>query len=133
MAALSVHLGGPCAVDDVTFRNIRIEYDASRSDAEYQRGRDDVYSKAGKRPAVDCWFAALNAKMYAPGSMYKNKDVSPDEPFGSFRRCLLEDIDILVEDGVPLPKAGVSFQQGTKPGEIELRNVRMNGKPVPQL
>ena len=38
-----------------------------------------------------------------------------------------------VEDGVPLPKAGVSFQQGTKPGEIELRNVRMNGKPVTQL
>ena len=133
MVALSLNLGGPCAVDDVTFRNIRIEYDASRSDAEYQRERDDVYSKAGKRPAVDCWFAALNAKMCAPGSLYKNKDVSPDEPFGSFRRCLLEDIDILVEDGVPLPKAAVSFQPGTKPGEIELRNVRMNGKPVPQL
>ena len=133
MAALSVHLGGPCAVDDVTFRDIRIEYDASRSEPEYQRGRDDVYAKAAKRPAVDCWFAALNAKMYAPGSMYKNKDVSPNEPFGSFRRCLLEDIDILVEDGVPLPKAGVWFQPGTKPGEIELRNVRMNGKPVTQL
>ena len=128
--ALSLHLGGPCAVEDVAFRNIRLEYDASRSEPEYQWKRDDIYSKAGRRPFTEAWFAAFNQKMYAPDSMYKNKNVSPDEPCGTFRRCLVEDVSIQVDEGVPAPKKWVLFQPGTQPGEITFRNVRMNGKPL---
>ena len=72
----------------------------------------------------------MNGKMYAPGSMYKNPDVDPNEPFGSFGTATLEDIDITVEPGVPMPKHCIGFEKGTKLGEVRWDNVRMNGRPI---
>ena len=130
MAALRLHLGGPCKVENTIYRNIRIEYDASESEPEYHKNHDDKYTKRAKRPWNDCWLAIMNDKMYGPNSMWKNPDVSPDEPFGSFGTATLEDIYITVEPGVPAPKHYIGFEKGTKLGEIEWNNVRMNGKPV---
>ncbi len=130
MVALSVHLGGSCAVEDITFRNIRLEYDASRAEAEYQHKREDTYSKGANRPAIDYWFAALNGKMYGKDSLYKSAAVSPDEPFGTFKTCTLENISIQVDEGVPAPKVGIWPDKGTKFGEIKMENVTVNGKSL---
>ena len=72
----------------------------------------------------------MNGKMYAPGSMYKNPDVDPNEPFGSFGTATLEDIDITVEPDAPAPRQCIRFEKGTTLGRIEWNNVRMNGAPV---
>ena len=130
MAALRLHLGGPCKVENTTYRNIRIEYDASESAPEIHKNHDDKYTKRTTRPWTGCWLAITNGKMYAPGSMYKNPDVDPDEPYGSFDTVTIEDINITVEPGVPKPKQRICFEKGTTLGKIKWGSVLSGTVPV---
>lgn len=130
MAALRLHLGGPCKVENTTYRNIRIEYDSSEREPEIHRDHDDRYTKRDGSVWVGNWLSIHNYKMYAPGGLYKNPDVGPDEPHGTFGKVTYEDIDILVEPGVPMPGQSVRFSEGTSLGEVEWRGVRLNGRLI---
>ena len=131
MSAMRLHLGGPCALGDVTYRNIRIEYDATERAPEGQASRDAKYSHRRDAPWTGNWLTVRNAKMYRPGSTYVNKSVDPNEPCGVFRQLTLEDIDITVDDGVPRPAAWVCFEPGTALGRITAKGVRVNGVECP--
>jgi len=128
-AALSVHQGGPCVIDDITFRNIRIEYDSARARDQYQAKRDDRYEYADTKPWIGGWLALENVKMYGEGSMWKNDFVSKGEPLGSFRKVIVENVDLYVDEGVHAPWLLCNYAEGTEPGPVEFRNIRLNGKP----
>ena len=119
-AALSVHLGGPCAVEDIAYRQIRIEYDHARSRDQYQNHRDDRYEYAAVKPWIGNWVSFENAKMYPERTQ---------EPYGSFRKVVVEDVELLVEEGVHEPWLGRNFVNGTKLGEVVFRNIKLNGQP----
>lgn len=128
-SAMRLNLGGPCRVQDTTFRDIRIEYDASERAPCLQKSRADRYVDDG-RPWTGSWLAIHNGKMYAPGGMYANPGVDPNEPYGSFGTATLENVEITVDPGAPEPKPSIRFGNGVKLGEIELENVRLNGRKV---
>ena len=129
-AALSVHMGGPAPIDDITFRNIRIEYDASEMESIMQRERDQkVVCKA---PWSGRWLDVSNYKMFAAGSMY-TKTIGLDvvnEPYGTFKKLTVEAIDITVDDGAVRPSHSIQPQPGSKFGEISIKDVKINGEEV---
>ena len=109
-AALSVHLGGPSVVEDITFRDIRIEYDASEMESILQRERDQKVEC--KSPWSGRWLDVSNYKMFAAGSMYTESiglDVT-NEPFGTFKKVTVENIDITVDDGAVRPSHSIQPQ-----------------------
>ena len=127
--ALSVHLGGPAPVEDVLYRNIRIEYDASDRPSVIQNGRDAKYT--GKAPWSGCYIIVTNDRMFKPGSTYAGVKVYPDsekEPFGTFGRVTFEDIAVTVGDGAAMPGVHIRAEPETSFGRIEVRNVTINGK-----
>ncbi|MCR4574784.1 MAG: hypothetical protein K5787_13590 [Lentisphaeria bacterium] len=127
-AALSVHLGGPAPIEDITFRNIRIEYDASEMESILQRDRDQ--KAVCKSPWSGRWLDISNGKMFAAGSMYTKSnglDVV-NEPYGTFKKVIVEDIDITVDDGAVHPSHSIQAQPGSTFGEIVIENVRINGE-----
>ena len=127
-AALSVHLGGPAPIEDITFRNIRIEYDASEMESILQRDRDQ--KAVCKSPWSGRWLDISNGKMFAAGSMYTKSnglDVV-NEPYGTFKKVIVEDIDITVDDGAVHPSHSIHAQPGSTFGEIVIENVRINGE-----
>ncbi len=129
-AALSVHMGGPAPIDDITFRNIRIEYDASEMESILQRERDQKVEC--KSPWSGRWLDVSNYKMFAAGSMYTESiglDVT-NEPFGTFKKVTVENIDITVDDGAVRPNHSIQPQPGSKFGEIAIKDVRINGEDV---
>ncbi len=127
-AALSVHLGGPCVVEDVTYRNIRIEYDASEMESIYQGGGRDQ-KVVCKSPFSGCWLAVTNGKMFNPQSSYNSfgYDASND-PYGTFRKLTVEDIDITVGKGAVQPSYVVRAEPGSVFGDISISNVRIHSE-----
>ena len=127
--ALSVHLGGPAPVEDVLYRNIRIEYDASDRPSVLQKGRDAKYT--GKAPWSGCYITVTNDRMFKPGSMYAGVGGYPDpakEPFGTFGCVTFEDIAVTVGEGAATPGVYIMAEPGSSFGKIEARKVTINGK-----
>ena len=123
--ALSVHLGGPAQIEDVTFRNIRIEYDKYNLAPQIQWGRDA--RPVGLRHRSGAWLTVTNEKMFAPDSMYSALWDVASEPHGNFKLLTVSDVDIIVDPGAALPSATV--KTSAEPfGEIVLENVRLNGR-----
>ena len=134
-AALSVHLGGPAIVEDITFRRIRIEYDASEMESVFQHGRD----AKGECPAPwsGNWLDVGNCRMeldYVQGGMsyFRDADVA-GEPYGTFEHLTVEDIGIAVESGAVQPGFAIYAVPGSSLGAISVSNVRVNGLPLPPL
>lgn len=128
MGALSVHLGGPAPVEDVTYRDIRIEYDASDLAHVLQNGRDAKYT--GSSPFAGPYFIVENGKMFAPGVTCPGIDAYPDwahEPFGTVGRLTLENIAVTVGEGARTPPVVIAPQAGSAFGKIEARHVTVNG------
>ena len=68
--------------------------------------------------------------MFAAGSMYTKSnglDVA-NEPYGTFKKVTVEDIDITVDDGAAHPSHSIQAQPGSTFGEIVIENVRINGE-----
>jgi hypothetical protein len=129
-AALSLHLGGPAKVEDVTYRDIRIEYAASEEEPIYQGGGRDQKVDC-KSPWTGNWLSEENGKMFGPGTSYEHDGFDPaKEPYGTFDRATVDNIDITVEEGAPLPRRLTRPQPGTTFGSISITNVRINGKPI---
>ena len=134
-AALSVHLGGPARVEDVSYRDIRIEYDATNRRPVLQQGRDAVYTD--EAPWSGAWISVTNYRMFQPGgTLYAELGYEDDptaDPFGTVDGVLAEDITITVDEGAPMPSADIHAEPGSSFGRIETRNVTMNGVPVPPM
>lgn len=127
-AALSVHLGGPALIEDITYRNIRIEYDASEEAGVLQRSRDQKVTC--KAPHSANWLDVSNLKMFGPGSLYTALGYnSSDDPYGTFKRLTVENIAITVDDGAMKPRCYIRAQPGSSFGEIKVANIRLNGEP----
>ena len=132
-AAMSVHLGGDALVQNITFRNIRIEYDASEMRPANQRNRDDK----GTCPAPwsGYWLDIWNRKMFpqnpAPDSFWKIMSARAGidfskEPSGTCDNVTVEDIEILVGDGAMPPKCNILPSPGTEFGTITISRVRLH-------
>ena len=124
-AALSVHLGGPGLAEDITFRNIRIEYDASCMEAVYHgKGRDQ--KAVFRTPYSGCWLAVTNSKMFSSNSLYELPDgLSLNEPYGTFKKLLIENIDITVGQGAVQPSYIIWAEQGSVFGDISMSGIRI--------
>lgn len=127
-AALSVHLGGPCILEDITYRDIRIEYDASEMESIYQSGGRDQ-KVVCKSPCSGCWLAVTNVKMFNPQSGYNKLgyDASND-PYGTFKTLTIKDIDITIGKGAVQPSYIVKAEPGSAFGEISISNVRIHSE-----
>jgi hypothetical protein len=69
--------------------------------------------------------------MFGPGTSYEHDGFDPaKEPYGTFDRATVDNIDITVEEGAPLPRRLTRPQPGTTFGSISITNVRINGKPI---
>lgn len=128
-AALSVHLGGPAPIEDITFRNIRVECDASELQSQMQSSRDQQYT--GKAPNQFCLISMTNDKMFSPGGLYSALGYdSKDEPYGTFKRVTIENVDVTVDEGAPTPTIHIHSEPRTTFGEIKASGVRINGKGI---
>ena len=131
-AALSVHLGGPAVVEDITYRNIRIEYDPSEMQSILQReGRDQKVTCPS--PWSGNWLSVTNDRMFKQNGFYGGKKEFEQfftSPFGTFRKLTVDGIDITVDDGAMEPKYVVSPQPGSTFGDISITNIRLNGKEL---
>ena len=126
--ALSVHMGGDAQIEDIAFRNIRIEYDASEMSSVLQKSRDQRYD--GTSPWAGAAITVTNDKMFKSGGLYGDKDGSARERFGNFQSLVFEDIDIRVGDGAKEPSCVIKSEPGTAFGKIAAKNVRINGQDV---
>ena len=130
-AALSVHLGGPAPVDDITFRNIRLEYDPSEMQSILQKSRDQKV--ACSAPWSGNWLSVTNDRMFKPGGFYNNLEGVQEfftNPFGTFHKLTIDGVDITVDEGAMEPKCVVYPQPGSTFGEIAMSNVRLNGQAI---
>ncbi len=131
-AALSVHLGGPARVEDVMYRDIRIEYDATNRNPILQQGRDAVYS--GVSPWSGAWISITNYRMFQPGgTLYGELGYEDDpstDPLGTVDGVLAEDIRIIVDEGAATPGVDIHAEPGSSFGKIQTRNVTINGTPL---
>ena len=126
--ALSVHLGGPGTVEDVLYRNIRIEYDAANSSPVLQTGREMKYG--GKAPWSGDYIRIENEPMFKPGSLYvgiPGYNYPAPCPLGTFQEIRFENIAVTVEEGAVRPGVHIKAEQGSSFGEIKFQNVTVNG------
>ena len=124
--AISVHLGGPAPIEDITYRNIRIEYDRSERPSVMQRFRDEKYIST--EPWSGDAITVTNYKMFGPGSMYGESRKA--EPFGSFGRLTIEDVAITVGEGAKCPTVNIHPEEGTYFGRISKKNITINREPL---
>lgn len=123
--AISVHLGGPAPVEDIAYRNIRIEYDKSERPSVLQRFRDEKYLNTANWSGLAV--TVTNEKMYGPGSMYGES--RQGEPHGSAKSVLVENVAITVGEGAAKPGMEVRAAPGTSFGSaVDIRNVTLNGR-----
>ncbi len=121
--ALSVHLGGPAMVDDVTYRNIRIESDGCEERCVYQTNRDQ---KADCKPGnALCWLTISNYKMFSKGFYEGNKTLL-NEPRGNFKKVTVDNVSITRTNGAPKPYREINMEK-VKAGEISITNIKMDG------
>ncbi|MBQ6472686.1 MAG: hypothetical protein IJJ33_11930 [Victivallales bacterium] len=121
--AISVHLGGPAPVEDMTFRDIRLEYDASEQQGLHQVDRDQKVTCAS--PWSGAWIILSNNKMFSPNNMYSAMRYdSSREPYGNFRRLTVENITLNIGKGAIYPFVGIYPVSGTAFGEIHMNGIR---------
>lgn len=95
--------GGPAVVEDVTYRNIRVECDGLEECYVLQRSRDERFTrKVGPELA---WLSVENVKMCNSYGMQKNADAYDytKEPFGTFRMLTVENVDLILTNGAKKP------------------------------
>ena len=127
-AALSVHLGGPAVVEDATYRNIRIECDGSEECPVYQKSREQ---KTLCAPGNRCtWLAVENYKMLDGRNPYGTIPGIADEPHGTIKKLVVENIAISRTNGAPAPNSRIAAAKGTAFGSLEISNVTLDGVAI---
>ena len=126
--ALSVHLGGPAVVEDITFKNIRIECD----------GREDCpILQKNRNQKVECpighqikWLVVENGKMFPPGGLYSQVAGSgfDHEPYGTFRKLVVSNVSISRTNGAPEPRMDIRHEPGSVLGDIFISDVALDGR-----
>lgn len=111
---------GRAYVHDVTFRNIRCEYQASRLPAVYQSDMTAPYPASGKAGSEQplLMFAASY-----DGDMYGGETAN-----GKISDIRFEDIHVLAEPGVSMPRSqflGLDAEHGTR--NVTVKNLTFNG------
>ena len=119
-SSLSVKNGNNATIHDVTFRNIRIEYQTETLPEIYQRSEDAVYDNQGVM-GVPRIIAIANARY--GGQTGK---------FGDTFDILFEEIKVLAEEGVPekLPVYFGNFSDDVKVADITIRNLTVNDRKI---
>ena len=126
--AMSVHLGGPAVVEDVTYRDIRIECDGSDERSILQKGREQkVICQKGNQCS---WLAVSNEKMFTQNGMYSASRDFSKEPYGTLQRLTVENVSIRCTNGAARPTGWASAQPGSSFGEVSISNVTMDGAAV---
>ena len=123
--ALSVHQGGPAPIEDITFRNIRIEYDASEMQPVLQDGGRDQKVVCSS-PWSGNWLTVTNNRMFVPNGPYSNLALDPDLftcPLGTFRRLSIDGVTITLDEGAKKPGREICASPGSALGEISISNI----------
>ena len=121
--ALSVHLGGPARLENIVFRNIRVEMDSPSLESVIQKDRDQVFV-AAERESPGCLYAVRNRKMFG-GGFYKGdgRDYSK-EPHGTVDGLTIEDVTVFVDRDRPPPEKRITPVSGTAFGSVVVRGIR---------
>ena len=136
MAAMSVHLGGPAKVENVAFKNIRVEFPAGEIGNQYQSSRDLKYSK-GDVTNLAALYSITNDKMFGNETMYDNikKEYGCDpstEPCGNCTDVVIDDITVYLDPGVAEPPRIVQPTSGTAFGRITICEIQTLSGEVPR-
>ncbi len=117
---LDVQNGNYAFIHDVTFRNIRVEYQAETLPEIIQKSDDDKYDAAGRMGVPKL----LNVDNHRYGGQTGK--------FGDTSDILFEDIQVFAEEGVPekLPVFFGNFNDEVKVENITVRNLTINGKKI---
>ena len=127
-AALSVHLGGPTVVEDVAFRNIRIECDGAEECSILQTNREQrVICAKGNRCR---WLSVSNDKIFKAGGMYDAPRDFSREPHGTIKRLTVDKVAIRRTNGAATPEYWVVAEPGTAFGELSISAVTMDGVDI---
>lgn len=141
--ALDIQAGGPAHIHDVTFENLRLEYQSYNLLEVYQAAEEMSFSP---QHGPLTWFCIENRRW-----VY-------EEPYAQIDGISVKDVSILLEDDTPMPEVMLfSFSGEEHPhyhlierqhpmkdfmpprpqpvefGEIVLQNVTVNGKPVTDI
>jgi hypothetical protein len=135
---LDIQNGDYADVHDVTFRDLRIEYQKDALPEILQQKDEEAYDSGG-RIGLPTLIWASNPRfreMYsflgieAAGEEAKGKSGK----VGAVFDILYENIEVFLEDGVPVPKSEIySRIPGSDFCNIRIRNLGINGKPVKTL
>ncbi len=119
-SCLDVQNGNYACIHDVTFRNIRVEYQSETLPEIVQKSDDMVYDNAGRMGVPKL----LNVDNHRYGGQTGK--------FGDTFDILFEDIRVLAEEGVPekLPVFFGNFSDEVKVENITIRNLTVNGKKI---
>ena len=113
-------------VSDVTFRNIRCEYNRAQLNQQLQEHQWDEYdaSRPGSHPFLMGVYV-LHDFIFCPADKYES---------GTARDITFEDVEIYADEGVPMPTSNfIAYSEENNIEDVKIRNVRMNGKPVEEL
>ncbi len=133
-AALSVHMGGPAPLEDIIYKNIRIEYDASEMRHVLQKERDQAIPDFIV-PYSGEWLNVANVKMFTSSGMYKNRyDFDPDsEPNGTLKKLTVENIEISVDEGACIPSMSIYSASQSMYSGIRIKGVSINGRSLDEI
>ena len=119
-SCLDIQNGNYATIHDVTFRNIRVEYQSEALPEICQKSDDMVYDNAGRMGVPKL----LNVDNHRYGGQ--------NGKFGDTFDILFEDIKVLAEDGVSekLPIRFGNFSNDVKVADITIRNLTVNGRKI---
>ena len=122
-ACLDVQNGNYADIHDVTFRNIRVEYQADSLPEIYQRTDDMKYDSRGA--------VGVPKLIVADNHRYAGQTGR----FGDIHDILFENIQVSAESGVPekLPVLFANHSDSAKIGDITIRDLSVNGRKISSL
>ncbi len=119
---IAIQNGDHADIHDVTFRDIRVEYQTETMPEIYQRTEEQVYDGYGK-PWLPTLIVAWNPRY----------GFHPCPKYGSIRNVLYENISALVEAGIPeeqLRVKIVNLSEDALVRDFTIRNLTVNGRKI---
>lgn len=119
---LDIQNGERAEVHDVTFRNIRCEYNRRQKPTIYQHDMTKPYPGTGHD------WQPYFIKMH---SYYVDKLFSHDGRFGNIHDITVKDVSVTADEGVGVPKSffeGIDEQHLTQ--DIRISGITFNGRPL---
>lgn len=115
-AALSIHMGGDALLENIAYRNIRVEFTGPRVRGVIQTDRDQVFQPAH----ASSWHlvSITNDKLW-PGFLKKD-EVYPEFRYGNVDGLLIENITVYVDENSPEVSNIITPEEGTEFGRISI-------------